>query len=133
MEVKEILNPKYLLTGLGVIFVILSLGNFIAAEGSAEAAWGDDYTDRDVFYEQAWGMNSMPMAVMAIVAGMLVTGRQQAILAIAAAGAMMVSFAILYPAGTDVDYGFMTPVTMVVPSLLLVLVGVSGYLHLEDE
>jgi len=42
MEMKEILNPKGWMIGLGVIVILAALGNIVGAESVAEDAWGED-------------------------------------------------------------------------------------------
>ncbi len=47
MDMKTIFQPKWWLIGVGTIFTIMGLWTYANGEGSAEAAWGADYTDYD--------------------------------------------------------------------------------------
>ena len=80
MEIKTYLNPKWWLIVFGAIFLILGAGNYMTAEEAAEAAYPDP-TDRDVFYEQTFGLFSMALASLALATGLCVNGRGLSVLA----------------------------------------------------
>ena len=61
------------LMAFGIIFIVLGTGNYLTAETAAETAYPDP-TDRDVFYEQTFGLLSMALAVMALTTALVVTG-----------------------------------------------------------
>ena len=132
MDAKTILNPKGWLMAFGLIFILLGTGNYLTAETAAEAAYPDP-TDRDVFYEQTFGLFSMALAVMALTTALVVTGRPLSILAMASSGVMIVMMSLHYMAGEAVDYGYNDPVILGVVLTLIATMGVSGYLHLNDE
>ena len=132
MEVKTYLNPKWWLIVFGAIFLVLGAGNYITADKSAETAY-EDPTDRDVFYEQTFGLFSMGLAAMALTTGLFVKGRGLSMLAMVSSVAMIVVFVLHYNAGEVVDYGYNNPMMTGVLSTLLALMGIGGYLHLEDE
>ena len=133
MEIKQILQPKYFLIGFGVLFLAAGSYNYIDAENAADTAYPDTSTDRDVFYEQTFGAFSIGLASLALVTGIFVQGRELSILAIAASVSMLVVFSLHYSAGEVVDYGYNDPVLFGILASLLVLLGASGYIHLEDE
>ena len=116
----------------GLIFILLGTGNYLTAETAAEAAYPDP-TDRDVFYEQTFGLFSMALAVMALTTALVVTGRPLSILAMTSSGVMIVMMSLHYMAGEAVDYGYNDPVILGVVLTLIATMGVSGYLHLNDE
>ena len=116
----------------GLIFILLGTGNYLTAETAAEAAY-DDPTDRDVFYEQTFGLFSMALAVMALTTALVVTGRPLSILAMTSSGVMIVMMSLHYMAGEAVDYGYNDPVVLGVVLTLIATMGVSGYLHLNDD
>ena len=132
MDAKTILNPKGWLMAFGLIFILLGTGNYLTAETAAEAAY-DDPTDRDVFYEQTFGLFSMALAVMALTTALVVTGRPLSILAMTSSGVMIVMMSLHYMAGEAVDYGYNDPVVLGVVLTLIATMGVSGYLHLNDD
>ena len=131
--IKPYLHPKWWLIVLGSLGLILGFGNYIGAEQSAKAGWGDDYTDNDVFYEKAWGINQLPIAIAALVSGLMITGRARSIIAMTIAGGFMLSMIMLYPTGTDAGYGFMSVQMIAVTAVIMGGLFTSGYLYLEDE
>ena len=80
MDAKTILNPKWWLLAFGVLFFLAGLSNYLGAEGSADTAYPGDYTARDVFYEQTFGLFTMVAATLAIVTSLKVSGRELSIL-----------------------------------------------------
>jgi len=116
----------------GLIFILLGTGNYLTAETAAEAAYPDP-TDRDVFYEQTFGLFSMALAVMALTTALVVTGRPLSILAMTSSGVMIVMMSLHYMAGEVVDYGYNDPVVLGVVLTLIATMGVSGYLHMNED
>ena len=129
---NKVLNPKGWLMAFGIIFILLGTGNYLTAEPAADTAYPDP-TDRDVFYEQTFGLFSMALAVMALTTALVVTGRPLSILAMTSSGVMIVMMSLHYMAGEAVDYGYNDPVVLGVVLTLIATMGVSGYLHLNDE
>jgi hypothetical protein len=127
------MKPKWWLIVIGALGVITGIGNFATAEGAAETGWGEDYTDNDVFYEKAWGLNQLPISIVAIVSGLMLTGRARSIMAMTVSGGFWFSMLVLYPTGTDAGYGFMEVQMLVVITVIMGGLFTSGYLHLEDE
>ena len=129
---NKVLNPKGWLMAFGIIFILLGTGNYLTAETAAETAYPDP-TDRDVFYEQTFGLFSMALAVMALTTALVVKGRPLSILAMTSSGVMIVMMSLHYMAGEAVDYGYNDPVVLGVVLTLIATMGVSGFLHLNDE
>lgn len=129
---NKILNPKGWLIAFGVLFLLAGANNYFAAETSSETAYPDP-TDRDVFYEQTFGLFTMILAALALTTGLFVTGRELSILAMVSSGAMMMFFSLHYIAGEAVDYGYNDPAVLGVVLTLTATLGVSGFLHLNDE
>jgi FtsH-binding integral membrane protein len=129
---NKVLNPKGWLMAFGIIFIVLGTGNYLTAETAAETAYPDP-TDRDVFYEQTFGLFSMALAVMALTTALVVTGRPLSILAMTSSGVMIVMMSLHYMAGEAVEYGYNDPVVLGVILTLIATMGVSGFLHLNDE
>ena len=131
--IKQYMKPKWWLIVIGALGVITGVANFATAEDSAKIGWGEDYTANDVFYEKAWGLNQLPIAIAAFVSGLMLTGRARSIMAMTISGGFLVSMLVLYPAGTDAGYGFMEVQMLVVITVIMGGLFTSGYLHLEDE
>ena len=129
---NNVLNPKGWLMAFGIIFILLGTGNYLTAETAADTAYPDP-TDRDVFYEQTFGLLSMALAVMALTTALVVTGRPLSILAMTSSGVMIVMMSLHYMAGEAVEYGYNDPAVLGVVLTLIATMGVSGYLHLNDE
>ena len=90
---NNVLNPKGWLMAFGIIFILLGTGNYLTAETAADTAYPDP-TDRDVFYEQTFGLFSMALAVMALTTALVVTGRPLSILAMTSSGVMIVMMSL---------------------------------------
>ena len=129
---NKVLNPKGWLMAFGLLFILMGTGNYLTAETASETAYPDP-TDRDVFYEQTFGLFTVAMAVMALTTALVVKGRPLSILAMTSSGAMMVMMSLHYMAGEAVDYGYNDPATLGVVLTLIATMGVSGFLHLNDE
>tara|TARA_S200000501_G_scaffold219799_1_gene206256 strand:+ start:150 stop:551 length:402 start_codon:yes stop_codon:yes gene_type:complete len=132
MEIKTYLNPKWWLIVFGAIFLVLGAGNYITADKAAETAY-EDPTDRDVFYEQTFGLFSMGLAALALTTGLFVKGRGLSMLAMVSSVAMIVVFVLHYNAGEVVNYGYNDPMLTGVLGTLLALMGIGGYMHLEED
>ena len=116
----------------GLIFILLGTSNYLTAESAAESAYPDP-TDRDVFYEQTFGLFSMALTVMALTTGLVVKGRPLSILAMTSSVVMIVMMSLHYMAGEVVDYGYNDPAILGVVLSLIALMGISGFLHLNDD
>ena len=129
--IKQYMQPKWWLIVIGALGFITGVVNYATAEDSAEIGWGDDYTANDVFYEKAWGLSQLPISVAALVSGLLLTGRARSIMAMTISGGFWVSMLVLYPAGTYAGYGFMQINMLVVITVIMGGLFISGYLHFE--
>jgi len=135
MDVKEILNPKWLLIGVGSLMFLAALSGVMDGQSWAESGWGkENVAEHDAEYEQMWALHLMPLAAMSIATGLLVRGKALAQMAIAAAAstAVFIGGGMLYltnESGYGSDQGSMIFVML----FLLGLVGASGYLHKDDE
>ncbi len=131
--IKQYMQPKWWLTGVGTIFMILTLMSYIDGEGTAEMGWGDDYTENDVFYEKAWAATYLIVAIICVVSGQFVEGRSQAILAMTIGGGNILNFILVFLAAGDLEYGFTeNPANWAPPMVMAAGLLLSGYLHLED-
>jgi hypothetical protein len=132
--IKQYMQPKWWLTGVGSIFTILMLLTYTEVMNAAETGWGPDYTANDAFYEKAWAATYLIIAIICVVSGQFVEGRSQAILAMTIGGGNILNFILVYLAAGDLEYAFTEdPANAVPPMIMATGLLLSGYLHLEDE
>ena len=133
--IKQYMKPKWVLTGVGILFTIFSLLAYAEVMNAAETGWGaDNYDDRDVFYEKAWGATFLLVAIITLVSGQFVEGRAQAILAITIGGGNILVFILTFLAADGLDYGYTgDPANWAPPMIMATGLLVSGFLHLEEE
>ena len=133
--IKQYMIPKWWLTGVGTIFTIFMLLTYTGVMNAAETGWGaDNYDDRDVFYEKAWGSTFLLIAIITIVSGQFVEGRAQAILAMTIGAGNILVFILTFLAADGLDYGYTgDPANWAPPMIMATGLLVSGFLHLEEE
>lgn len=133
--IKQYMQPKWWLTGVGTIFTIFMLLTYTEIMNAAETGWGaDNYDDRDVFYEKAWASTFLLVAIITLVSGQFVEGRAQAILAITIGAGNILTFILTFLAAGDLGYGYTdSPGNWAPPMVMATGLLVSGYLHLEEE
>ena len=133
MDAKTILNPKWWLIAFGALFLLAGASNYLGA--------GDPLT-RPIpgITRTATSSTSRPSVCsrwsppsLALVTGWMVSGRELSILSMTSSGVMIAFFVLHYIAGEAVDYGFNNPAIVAVMVTLLALLGISGYLHLNEE
>ena len=133
--IKQYMIPKWWLTGVGTIFTIFMLLTYAGIMNAAETGWGaDNYDDRDVFYEKAWGATFLLVAIITLVSGQFVEGRAQAILAMTIGAGNILVFILTFLAADGLDYGYTgEPANWAPPMIMATGLLVSGFLHLEEE
>ena len=146
--IKQYMQPKWWLIGVGTIFTIIGLMNYLDGEGAAETAWGEaGYAEDgtklspypvDVFYEQAWASNILWVAIIALASGLLIEGRALSIVAMAISGGYVLSFILQSLANTyleslDLSYGYLEPANAAPGLIAAAGLFLSGFLHLEEE
>ena len=133
--IKQYMQPKWWLTGVGTIFTIFMLLTYTEIMNAAETGWGaGNYDERDVFYEKAWASTFLLIAIITLVSGQFVEGRAQAILAITIGGGNIFIFILTLLAAGDLGYGYTdSPGNWAPPMVMATGLLVSGYLHLEEE
>ena len=138
MEVKEILAPKNMMIALGTIVIIMSLYGMTHGDEWAEFGWGEDNVlAHDEAYEEMWALHLMPLGIMAIITGMVVTGKELAKMAMFAPIVLVNMFAGMMILTGDNGYSTdppsgITGVMALVMMLTVILTGVSGYMHKDD-
>ena len=132
--IKQYMQPKWWLTGVGSIFAILMLLTYTEVMNAAEVGWGADYTANDAFYEKAWAATYLIIAIICVVSGQFVEGRSQAILAMTIGVGNILNFILVYLAAGDLAYGFTEDPTSAAPPMVAAAgLFLSGYLHLGEE
>ena len=133
MNAKEILNPKWLLIGVGSLMFLAALSGVMDGQSWAETGWGkENVAEHDAEYEQMWALHLMPLAAMSVATGLLVSGRALAQMAMAAA----VSIAVFIGGGMlylTSENGYGSGGFIYLLLFLAALIGASGYLHRDDE
>ena len=133
MDAKEILNPKWLLIGVGSLMFLAALSGVMDGQSWAESGWGkENVAEHDAEYEQMWALHLMPLAAMSIATGLIVSGRALAQMAMAAA----VSIAVFIGGGMlylTSENGYGSGGFIYVLLFLTAIIGASGYLHRDDE
>ncbi len=138
MEVKEILTPKNMMIALGTIVIVMSLYGMTHGDEWAEFGWGEDNVlAHDEAYEEMWALHLMPLGIMAIITGMVVTGKELAKMAMFAPIVLVNLFAGMMILAGDNGYstdppGGITGIMGLVMILTVILTGVSGYMHKDD-
>jgi hypothetical protein len=133
--IKQYMQPKWWLTGVGAIFAIIMLLTYaeIGPFDAAKEGWGANHTVNDAFYEKAWAATFLTIAIITIVSGQFVEGRAQAILAMTIGGGNILTFILVFLAVGDLDYGWVDdPSNWVPPMVMATGLLVSGFLHLEE-
>ena len=138
MDAKTILNPKTMLILVGAIMLLMASTGIMDGESWAESGWGEDnVAEHDAEYEQMWALHLMPLAAMAIATGLLVKGKALAQMAMAASASVIVFImGGMFFLTSDSGYGSDQGALIAIPALLVILLGISGYLHMnadEDE
>ena len=137
MDMKKILNPKGWLIGLGILVILLSAGNIVGSEDVAETSWGEDnIKGNEAAYEEMWALHMIPLGIMAITTGLFVKGKALSQMAMAASGSIVVVIGGGMGFMTQKhDYGTSGGAATLIPlivMLLVILLGVSGYMHKDD-
>ena len=137
MEIKEILNPKGWLIGMGIVVMLLGTANVFTAADVAEMGWGKgNVQPHDEAYEQMWGLHMIPYGILAIATGLLVKGKALSQMAMTASGAIIVIVGggMMWLTNKH-DYSNDGTAAMVLPLVVIgltILMGISGYLHMND-
>jgi len=137
MDIKEILNPKGWLIGLGILVILLAAGNIVGSEDVAETSWGEDnIKGNEAAYEEMWALHLIPLGIMAITTGLIVKGKALSQMAMAASGSIIVIIGGGMGFMTQRhDYGTSGGAATLIPlivMLLVILLGVAGYMHKDD-
>ena len=139
MEAKEILTPKNMLVTLGTIVIVMSFYGLANGDEWAEYGWGgeENVLAHDEAYEEMWALHLMPLGVMAIITGMVVTGKELARVAMLSPVVLVNIFGGMLILTSDNGYGTDPPsgISGVLAALMIItviLTCASGFMH-KDE
>ena len=91
MDVKEIMNPKYWMVGIGSLMLVMSVFGVMDGEQMAVDMWGaDNVAEHDAEYEEMWALNMMSLFAMFVFIGLLAKGKTLAQLTMAASASSLV-------------------------------------------
>ena len=79
-QIKEMLQPKMMMLILGGLVMLLSLYGIMNGDEWAAIGWGgeENVLAHDAAYEEMWALHMLPLAVMAIITAVTVTGKELA-------------------------------------------------------
>ena len=137
MDMKKILNPKGWLIGLGILVILLASSNIAGSEEVAKISWGEDnIKGNEAAYEEMWALHLIPLGIMAIATALIVKGKALSQIAMAASGTVVVVIGGGMGFMTQRhDYGTSGGAATLIPLiviLLVILLGVAGYMHKDD-
>ncbi len=136
-NLKNYLNPKNLMIAVGICTIIISIWGMVDGEEWAKAGWGEENVlGHDAAYEKMWALHMMPLGVLAIGTGLFVTGKSLAKMAMLSPAVVVIIGGGMGYYTTQYDYGGPSGLATLIPVLtilLVILLGVSGYLHKDDE
>jgi len=104
----------------------------------AEYGWGEDNVlGHDEAYEEMWALHLMPLGVMAIITGMVVTGKELARMAMFAPVVLVNLFAGMMILSSENGYstdppGGISGILGVVMMITVILTCASGFMHKDD-
>ena len=138
MEAKEILTPRNMFVALGTVVIVMSFYGMANGDEWAEYGWGEDNVlGHDEAYEEMWALHLMPLGVMAIITGMVVTGKELARMAMFAPVVLVILAVGMTILAGDNGYstdppGGVSGMLAVVMMIAVILTCASGFMH-KDE
>ena len=138
MEAKEILTPRNMFVALGTVVIVMSFYGMANGDEWAEYGWGEDNVlGHDEAYEEMWALHLMPLGVMAIITGMVVTGKELARMAMFAPVVLVNLFAGMMILSSENGYstdppGGISGILGVVMMITVILTCASGFMHKDD-
>ena len=138
MEAKEILTPRNMFVALGPVVIVMSFYGMANGDEWAEYGWGEDNVlGHDEAYEEMWALHLMPLGVMAIITGMVVTGKELARMAMFAPVVLVILAVGMTILAGDNGYstdppGGVSGMLAVVMMIAVILTCASGFMH-KDE
>ena len=138
MEAKEILTPKNMFLALGTTVIVMSFYGMANGDEWAEYGWGEDNVlAHDEAYEEMWALHLMPLGVMAMITGMVVTGKELARMAMFSPVVLVILAVGMTVLASDNGYstdppGGISGVLGGIMMITVILTCASGFMH-KDE
>ena len=138
MEAKEILTPKNMFLALGTIVIVMSFYGMANGDEWAEYGWGEvNVLAHDEAYEEMWALHLMPLGVMAMITGMVVTGKELARMAMFSPVVLVILGVGMTVLASDNGYSTDPPsgISGILGGIMMIaviLTCVSGFMH-KDE
>ena len=138
MEAKEILTPKNMFLALGTTVIVMSFYGMANGDEWAEYGWGEDNVlAHDEAYEEMWALHLMPLGVMAMITGMVVTGKELARMAMFSPVVLVILAVGMTVLASDNGYstdppGGISGILGGIMMIAVILTCVSGFMH-KDE
>ena len=138
MEAKEILTPKNMFLALGTTVIVMSFYGLANGDEWAEYGWGEDNVlAHDEAYEEMWALHLMPLGVMAMITGMVVTGKELARMAMFSPVVLVILVVGMTVLASDNGYSTDPPsgISGILGGIMMIaviLTCVSGFMH-KDE
>jgi hypothetical protein len=133
MDVKEIMNPKYWMVGIGSLMLVMSVFGVMDGEQMAVDMWGaDNVAEHDAEYEEMWALNMMSLFAMFVFIGLLAKGKTLAQLTMAASASSLVFLVVGMMVLTG-DSEYDASSLIIIIGGASALLGISGFLNKDGE
>ena len=133
MDVKEIMNPKYWMVGIGSLMLLMSVFGVMDGEQMAVDMWGaDNVAEHDAEYEEMWALNMMSLFAMFVFIGVLAKGKTLAQLTMAASASSL-AFLVVGMMVLTGDSEYDASSLIIIIGGASALLGISGFLNKDGE
>ena len=133
MDLKEIMNPKYWMVGIGSLMLLMSVFGVMDGEQMAADMWGaDNVAEHDAEYEEMWALNMMSLFAMFVFIGVLAKGKTLAQLTMAASASSLVFLVVGMMVLTG-DSEYDASSLIIIIGGASALLGISGFLNKDGE
>ena len=133
MDVKEIMNPKYWMVGIGSLMLLMSVFGVMDGEQMAADMWGaDNVAEHDAEYEEMWALNMMSLFAMFVFIGVLAKGKTLAQLTMAASASSL-AFLVVGMMVLTGDSEYDSSSLIIIIGGASALLGISGFLNKDGD
>jgi len=133
MDVKEIMNPKYWMVGIGSLMLLMSVFGVMDGEQMAVDMWGaDNVAEHDAEYEEMWALNMMSLFAMFVFIGVLAKGKTLAQLTMAASASSL-AFLVVGMMVLTGDSEYDSSSLIIIIGGASALLGISGFLNKDGD
>ena len=133
MDVKEIMNPKYWMVGIGSLMLLMSVFGVMDGEQMAADMWGaDNVAEHDAEYEEMWALNMMSLFAMFVFIGVLAKGKTLAQLTMAASASSL-AFLVVGMMVLTGDSEYDSSSLIIIIGGASALLGIYGFLNKDGD